>query len=418
MIWVALALAQTTYPTAGEVANYDTSGDWRDCQNHSSIAGTAGFENARAANATNALAYGSSAYMQQTVLPMLKSARQRAEDGAWHGGGGYRYQMMAGAAHVPTLELGYPFGGCPSDLRISNRPLDMGSINVGFAASNGTFGLFYSSSVAYGYTPASDPRERFLFGMTGLVYGGVGAALAPLAGGDQQFGEGASAVFTDFVVGGMVDTTGLHGRLGWVGSQGVYADLEADIPVFVSAVIDEPTLANLLSGGLRRFATKGGRTSLYARNQPFRPLPAVAPGGEAFVEDPNGGLNLFSGHVAQEDIGKVFDVQLAYTIRPTAQLQEAQIGLHAPKGEDDASAAEAWLIRGGLVQLPDLWFYGVEGGIRPTFRAEFGIAFEDEAGHPTGTVRYLVMMNDPAQLVLFPYAYDALTMGVTANGSF
>ncbi len=71
-----------------------------------------------------------------------------------------------------------------------------------------------------------------------------------------------------------------------------------------------------------------------------------------------------------------------------------------------------------LVQLPDLWFYGVEGGIRPTFRAEFGIAFEDEAGHPTGTVRYLVMMNDPAQLVLFPYAYDALTMGVTANGSF
>lgn len=417
---VGVALGQTTsFTETYGIAVDNDNGDWRDCQNHSSIAGTAGFENARAANTTNALAYGATGYMGEVVLPKLKQGREAAKeagDGGWHGGGGYRYRTTLQAAVVPTYEVS---SGCPDRLRISERPLDLGSVNLGLAASNGTIGVFYSSSVVYGYTPSFDPRERFLFGMTGLVYAGMGAVLAPLAGGDQVFGEGASAVQTDFVVGGLIDTAGLHGRLGWVGSRGVYADLEADIPVFFSATIDEPSLSNLLSGGLRRLDSKLGSTSIYAKNQPFRPIPQLAAGNGAQVGDSTGGLNFATGHFAQENLnGGTFDVRVAYAVAPQPLLHEAQIAVHSRPGtlEDAATGGVDFLLRGGVVQLPDLWYYGVEGGYRPTFRAEVGIVVGDDAA--AGSIRYLVMMNDPEQLLLFPYAYNALTMGLTFDGNF
>jgi len=409
MWWLAtLALGQTV--TGLE------EGDWRDCQNHSPIAGTAGFENARAANETNALAYGATGYLQHVVLPQLNDARARAKaDGekGWHGSGGYRFRHTAKAAVVPTYEVS---SGCPADLRISERPLDLGSVNLGIAASNGTIGLFYTSSIVYGYTPSWDPRERFLYGMTGYVYGSVGAVLAPLAGSDQAFGEGVSAVQTDFVVGGIADLPGVHARVGWVGSQGLYADVEADVPVFVTAMIDEPSLSNLFQGGVRRLKTSAGATSLYAKNQPVRPLPVLNPGGSGFAGDSTGGFNFTTGHVVQENLSQVFDVQAAVAVAPRPLLHEAQVGLHSKVDEDGKAKGVDYLVRGGVVQLPDMWFYGVQGGLRPTFRAEVGLAISEDQG--AASVRYLVMMNDPEQLLLFPFAYNAVTMGATIDGRF
>ena len=417
LLFAATAFAQGTVPAGA--ANYGTDGDWRDCQNHSSIAGTAGFENARTANETNALAYGATTYLQETIWPQLREAAKEA-DGDWHGAGGYRFRTTAGAASVPTLELGYPYAGCPDELRISNRPLDLGAINFGVAATNGTVGLFYTSSITYGYTPSNDPRERFLLGMTGFTYGTMGALLAPLAGSDQAFGEGASAVYTDFVLGGLFDVTGVHGRLGYVGSRGLFADIEADIPVFASAVIDEPSLSNLLSGGLRRLntGTPAGKTSLFVRNKPFRPLPKLSSGGTGLVDDATGGLDFTTGHLGQADIGDHVDIQVAYALRPTPQIHEAQVAVHSDGFTDGRDNGASFLLRGGVVQLPDLWFYGVQGGLRPTFRAEAGIAFAEDGSASAGSVRYLVMMNDPEQLLLFPYAVNAVTMGITAGGSF
>ena len=219
------------------------------------------------------------------------------------------------------------------------------------------------------------------------------------------------------MVGGLLDLTGLHARVGWVGSQGVYADVEADVPVFASAVIDEPSLSNLLSGGVRRLKTKGGATSAFLRNKPFRPMPGLASGGTGFVDDPTGGLDFTTAHLGQADIGGTFDIDLAVAIRPTTTLHEGQVGVHSAGFYEGEGEGFSWLVRGGVVQLPDLWFYGVQGGMRPTFRAEAGIAAGD-GGSAAGAIRYLVMMNDPEQLLLFPYAYNAVTMGVTASGTF
>ena len=98
-LWLAAAAHGQTVGTG--VANYNTGGDWRDCQNHSSIAGTAGFENARSANETNALVYGATGYLQSTVWPQLMAAQDRAEDdGKWHGAGGYRFRTTAGATYM------------------------------------------------------------------------------------------------------------------------------------------------------------------------------------------------------------------------------------------------------------------------------------------------------------------------------
>ena len=140
-------------------------------------------------------------------------------------------------------------------------------------------------------------------------------------------------------------------------------------------------------------------------------------GGTGFVDDPTGGLDFTTAHLGQADIGGTFDIDLAVAIRPTTTLHEGQVGVHSAGFYEGEGEGFSWLVRGGVVQLPDLWFYGVQGGMRPTFRAEAGIAAGD-GGSAAGAIRYLVMMNDPEQLLLFPYAYNAVTMGVTASGTF
>lgn len=101
------------------------------------------------------------------------------------------------------------------------------------------------------------------------------------------------------------------------------------------------------------------------------------------------------------------------------QLFEAQLGLHS-KGYHEARKAQAeeeeevgllgqarpgFQVRGGVVNLPSLYYYGVEGGIYGTARLEGTSNF----GVDTPLyVQLRLMWNDPEMLALYPYAYNGV----------
>ena len=59
------------------------------------------------------------------------------------------------------------------------------------------------------------------------------------------------------------------------------------------------------------------------------------------------------------------------------------------------------------MQLPTLWYYGVEGGMRPTLTLEASNRFEGMS------VYYGVRLNDPDTLALFPYAQGAWAIRIS-----
>ncbi len=161
-----------------------------------------------------------------------------------------------------------------------------------------------------------------------------------------------------------------------------------------------------------------GRTSLFGRGPPL--TEASERDGERFAPE-----QLLTGHFVQDSIAGVLDLAAAYALAPTPQLFEGRIGLHSAGFHDiasgGASAAEppspdditlGYLIQGGVVQLPDLWFYGVEGGARPQFRVEMS------AGAPQYAFHLTVMMNEPEVLALYPFAVRAAHYRVSMRGRF
>ena len=403
MLLLSVAVAQDDGPSS------------LDCQRHSSIAGTAGFENARSANETNALAYGAVRFVQEDVSEMLLSAEERTDDGDWVGAYANQAHVALGVTRVPSVELS---SGCPSNLRVSSRPLDLGGTRIGLAGSNGTFGFFYSGAVTYGITP-NDATERFFSHTNGYVFGLAGAMGAPVLGGALRFNEGASVVFTDFVLGGTVDPGPFELKAGWVGSKGLFADIEGEVPLFAAAVFDRLGLdGNLLEGGLRKLQSEAGLTSVFAKNQPFRSLPSVGAGNDPVERQDAPSLDFTTGHLEHYEIGGIVDVRASYALRPSPALHEATVAVHTPRFWSEPKPGRV-IARAGVIQLPDMWFYGVRGGLRPTVHLEY-VARTPIGSNPHANLHIagVLDINAPEQLLLFPYAVNAVFIGYEFKGSF
>jgi len=378
---------------------------WQDCQNDQAIAGTAGFANAQAGKITNAQAYGAVGFAESRLFPKLEDA---GDDG-WTTTGGVRYTVTMGATHLPTLEG----GGCPDQLRITSRALDLAATSFGVVASNGTFGIFYASSLAYGITPQADPRLRFMYHGAGFVYGTVGAAFAPVLPGTYR--QGGGPLSTDYVIGGIFDADAVVANAGFVGSTGFYFDVRGGkLPWFATALLNQLSLDNYAKGGISRAKSKAGESFVFARNVPFSALPRTDSAGNLAPTPDLPRTNLTTGHIDQRSLGGILDVEAALAVLPSVIVHDAHVGLHTNGYHDGKAGA---LIQGGIVELPDLFFYGVEGGRKPQFRAEVhGAGGEPGEKHAIGHVA--VTMNDADHLVLFPYAQGAVSVEFGFEGTF
>jgi hypothetical protein len=64
-----------------------------------------------------------------------------------------------------------------------------------------------------------------------------------------------------------------------------------------------------------------------------------------------------------------------------------------------------------MVQFPDLYYYGVQGGKKLSFSIEGGMVNENVV------VKGFIRFNDLELLTPFPYAYNALNLGLSFSAS-
>ncbi len=382
------------------------------CQNNSAIVGTAGYRNAAAAITTNATTYGAAQWAERHLLPVLHRA-DRPE--GWTGGGAMDTNLVFGATRVPTLELGYPYGDCPEDYRISMRPLDLGASNFGFVARKGRFGLFYAGSLTWSGSAFANNAARGMLTGSYYIWGGVGAMAAPALGG-WSYTEGVGTVAPDWILGGAADLSVLWVDAGYVGSRGVYANVQEGRVGFFGSALLQKAVAGLpfFKAGAQGVESPAGLSSVYARRLPIQALPRYdAESGRASstagdeVEE-----RLETAHLEQLNIGRIVDVYLAGAWKPSPQLWEARLGLHSKDYHQGRKASDAgtpgqtqagFLVQAGVVQLPDMYYYGVEGGLRGTGRLEYTFGVPVDGGTSLyGQMRLL--WNDPEVLALYPYA--------------
>lgn len=187
-------------------------------------------------------------------------------------------------------------------------------------------------------------------------------------------------------------------------------------------------VVDLLKGGVDRFdlsdlgqeevGKKVGATSAFYRDLPYGQASSDEEGKETFR------TRLRSGHLYQEDIARVLDVRLAYAISPTPVIHEAMVAIHNPgyfrrrNALLDETDGE-FRLAGGVVQLPDLYTLGVEGGSFVSFRADAAVDFSDELGNGFGgAFQFGIQYNDAEQLALYPFARNALSYSIQFRGGF
>ncbi len=391
------------------------------------IAGTAGFDNARAALQTNQNTYSATSFAERNLFPAARR-KDADEDGGTFAA---QWSFTFNAAQVVSFDDGAKGNGnCPSNYRVQVRPLDMQAGNIGVTGHWGRWGLFYSSSITFGQQAYPNP---FLRGMLWLgaapMYAGSIVALAPISGG-WTTQNGASALAMDWIGGGRYEGEHLHARLGYAGSRGLYVDVGEDVVgLSLSGVVRGGELgrfAQLKVGGqrmpLKKLIKPLGFTSLYLRDLSFGP-PVVESVAAAAVAEGEGLDGLLGGvgrlrtyHFSQEDLGQYVDLDIAYATRPLSQLHLAAIGGHSAdfRATRDGAVGTGFLAKAGVVNLPGQPILGVDGGSYFSGRLEG--RGRNKAGNLGGGGA--ILFNDPELLALYPFATNVSSWSFSIEGSF
>lgn len=389
------------------------------------IEGTVGFRVAQQSQRTNAQAFGAVQLAEEALFSSDETdldgdgKPDRTEPFQGDYGVALRLNTVFNVARVPTIYS----GKCFDDLTTGQRR-DYGMHSVDLYATAVAYrfripqlrrvSLFYAGSIT-GSTmgvPDSDAgswfdavtRTRYnttyLYGFSALPLSFL-APLAPLINKD----DAPTQLAGDFIAGFEADLPTIGAaRFGYAYSRGLFTNITVDrIRLLLEGLItQEFSSLALLKGGFQRFTTLDGvgRTSLYGRHMQLatpRTDDVKAASRGLFSE-----LGLTTAHFEQTDIGKYFDIRLAYAFQPTPFIHEARVGLHGSNTlGKDYSAFDLFRVSAGIVQLPSLPFYGVEGGRAFSFELSMVLQTED------GSFQMGVQRNAPDLLVVFPYAYDA-----------
>ncbi|MEY3210054.1 MAG: hypothetical protein RIT28_535 [Pseudomonadota bacterium] len=404
---------------------YGTPGTRNDCEGNAPIAGTAGYRNARAAITTNSQVFSAATFAERELFPLLAQAAQADTDGRF-AVSLYEQAATFGVTDVPTVETSYPFGSCPQEYRLAMRPLDLGAGAFGFAGRLGRLGYFYSSSVAFSATGFGGSYTRAMMSASYMIYLPAAVMLAPL-NWDEDFG--VSTISSDFIAGASYNGALGSVYAGYVSGRGGYLHFGEDrLGGFASALADRglDERPAYLSAGFKGVQTPVGRTALYGRKLPITAPPGYA---EQPTVDEDGNdttavlpieaepprVPLRTVHLQQYDLFGRLDVLAAVSWSPEPIVHEAMLGLHSP-GFGEAEAG--WSLRVGTAALPDMYYYGVEGGNYVSARAEFYGRMDDDDGGGSTRLEGSILYNDAEQLSLYPYARGALSANIRVAGRY
>lgn len=402
---------------------------------------TVGYEVIRQAASTNAQIYGAIGVFDRKILPTVDKLRTAKEQSSKSGGGVFfDFYSTVGVGNV-TAVCGVPGTAIENedskcDGLARQYSADLYSISAAGVWGDGNKGFFAAASYSLAMIPGPAGSAEGV-GMRGVYFGYLGLLAV---GGMPIYRLLGKKVFNwlmpgsaDGMIGGYYALGPIHGYAGYVLSQGVFGDVSVPkLNMFVStAVAQEFHSLALLRGGFRHFdyfenkdlVKKIGYTSLFARQvKIITPRSVALPGGDSINELKQ--ISFLSGHIEQSDISSIVDVRLAYAFIPQSVVHDARVGIHTPmyrrasvtssSQEESSKNLLGWGggITAGRVSLPNLYYYGAKGGPRFSFTAEAGYIARD--------MKFLtfVRMNDPEFLISFPYAYDALNIGLQLMGAW
>jgi hypothetical protein len=373
------------------------------------VAGTVRYEAIRQAAFTNAQIFGAIGGYERYLKPELNSlAAGKAES----------LIFLSEEAYY-TTHVGKALGRCT------------GTVNVGRCENN--YALFdfdmYSGVVSMG----GGGKHVGFFASTSYSLTVAGGQGAPAAAGllpitalsfwlFRIFGEKA---FSSVMPGSMDAVAGLYTNVGPVSASGGYilskgAFGSVDVPklraFLTAALTEEFNAVGFLKAGLRdiqegaSFARTTGLTSVFARNLRLSPPSLEAAGKDLRSAASEQAFSLFTLNAEQKDIASLLDVAAAYAFAPSAFVQEGRLSLHTPdynarprKSQQDILYSAG--VSAGYVALPNLWYYGVEGGSKFSWSVELRMTYLQ------GSFRMFVRQNDPEFLTAFPFAYGAINGG-------
>lgn len=404
---------------AGETANAQSplcSGDVFQ-EGSSAIKGTVSDQLMGAALRRNAQIYGAANAVQTKLLPMLANLEK---------GGAAMYDgtVTWGALRVPFCP---PPNADVYDL--SQKPrmtkVDMSTVTMGLAYKHQSV-VFYLAGSASMHSAAGG-KEAMRAALPMLTVGAF--TYLPVGFFKREIVYDDLSIIWDYIAGVQMHAPVGEIAFGYLGSKGMFTNVsERHIKAFVGAVLNDFTNgAGLpyLAGGIQSFdwavpkdvVDKIGSTGLSARRlvYPSAPPPQLA---ASDVKDAEKQVIPFvTAYFEQTGIGKVLDITLAAQHQSKFEPYEMTVAFHNPgygkrpeKSDTRDDFKSGVRLTAGTVKLPNLWFYGVEGGYKVRAALEATIQAEGQY------ITFGLGVNSPSILAAFPYAYNAVQLTMSLNG--
>ncbi len=372
---------------------------------------------------THSQMFGAVSAFNRFVLPRINSdldarrAADHVDDDDVHLSMGVEWNYIPAAYELLT-SCNAPLEEACQRTGLSLSQVDMYASNISILGYFGNgLGLFYTASqsttivVGKGenraitsYAAVMSPVMAYALSATRLL-------------GPDGIGEEFGAM--DGVIGGFAKAGPAVLYAGLVFSRGVFSNLSVPaIKAFAEAALGQDfSSLGYLAAGVRDLGfgdpndiedAIGETTAFVRRVKWVSPQPVV-------TDDPAGtALDLLTAHVGQTDIGRYVDLLGAVAITPKPSLFQGLLSAHTADFRKRANQGLAELedelgvsATVGFVNLPNLYFYGLEGGVRPMFAAEIGLP-----ASATVSLRY----NDPELLTQLPIVQDSLS--ITARAQF
>lgn len=368
----------------------------------------------------NARIYGAVGFLENVLLPGMQRAPNQLLIMA-------NSNIVQGYSHIPAdldTSCATSLGGAPDSCPLGRLDANAFASAGGWGYQAGPIGLFYAAGWTGSLTgePGAEIGLPFLSAsLMGLGF--FNTYTAPFQTGPLKFYDGMSAVVDgsrmSYILGASADVLGFSGRVGFLGSDdgnGVFLNASYAALHLSGSTVIQKELGDL---PYTRFG--------FERTPLFSALVFDDPGSEQEgtqmttsiyalrLQLPTGGTTaiapFWSGHVEQYDYPIVadfiaVDAKASLAVVPFVYMQHLGATFHSPGFNGlmlPGADGFGWGVSLGLVHLPEMRFYGLDGGNALTWSLDVR----------TSMVSLSVAKNDPDMLAKFPQAHGGVNINMS-----